>query len=701
MKALRFRVQHFRNIDDSGWIDLDAVTAFVGRNESGKTSLLQALYRFNPGSEAPYDPQRDYPRERFHQHGTAAGTTGPPVCSVEFDLPVGLRQEIASLLPDGEAVPATATVHRHYDGSYTHDFSPALPEHSVRPAVLLDAFNAFAAKIRRSRPSRHDDPDAHKERRAEILQWVLRTKDALRAHDDLRSTDAIELLTRLRTSAEQYGTERTARAVELLLSAFDEVLDIARAEPPTDQICRSVQEHLPVFIYFENYGVLDSAIWFSRYLEDRTHNPADSRVRTVAAMFKQAGLNPNELATQGVDRMAEARRHGTTLSEKDAVSERKLKERRAISLNAASNEISAKFSNWWQQRRHTIRYDADGDFFRIWVTDNRRENVEIELENRSKGFQWFFSFYLVFLAESKGQHKDAILLLDEPGLHLHPTAQQELISFFEDLSKRNQILYTTHSPFLIDGENLDRVRPVTEDMTGRSRISATMWPEDRETIFPLQAAAGYAMMQGLFRHRRNLLVEGFTDYLYLTALSQHCVSSGRTGLPDDIYVVPCGGTKLVGALASLFLSEHVRPVILLDGDDAGRARKQALLKGLYSGYGARIVMLDEVLGMPGNVVTIENVVGTQAIVEAVCDLTERSLSLDGEIRVERSLPSQIESAAQRQGVDLPEGWKGSAALSLVSSWGKRPRKVPEETLDAAARVFGAVRDRFGDGPESG
>ena len=93
-----------------------------------------------------------------------------------------------------------------------------------------------------------------------------------------------------------------------------------------------------------------------------------------------------------------------------------------MKLSSASLDISKKFSQWFGQRRHKVRYQADGPYFRIWVSDDRRPDVDIELESRSKGFQWFFSFYLVFLVESDEGHKDAILLLDEPGLHLHPTA---------------------------------------------------------------------------------------------------------------------------------------------------------------------------------------------------------------------------------------------------------------------------------------
>ena len=322
------------------------------------------------------------------------------------------------------------------------------------------------------------------------------------------------------------------------------------------------------------------------------------------------------------------------------------KDRRSVLLSSASIDISKRFSEWWSQRRHKIRYQADGGSFRIWIADDRRPDVEIELEARSKGFQWFFSFYLVFLVESEGGHKDAILLLDEPGLHLHPTAQQELIEFFEKLSETNQLAYTTHSPFLIDGERLHRVRPVTEDVTGHARITAETWPKDRETIFPLQAAAGYAMIRGLFQHRKNVLVEGMSDFYYLQALSQQCAKSGRKALPDDIYITPCGGTKHVGHFASMFLGHEVRPLILLDGDDAGRARQDALIKQLYVDHDSNIVMLDEVLNRPGQEIEIEDMLGEALFVSGVGKVLNQSFHLEDRDRSAGSLPSQDQGRCQ-------------------------------------------------------
>lgn len=307
----------------------------------------------------------------------------------------------------------------------------------------------------------------------------------------------------------------------------------------------------------------------------------------------------------------------------------------------------------------------------------------------------------MFLVESEEGHKDAILLLDEPGMHLHPTAQQELLAFFEKLSESNQVLYSTHSPFLIDGEHLHRVRPVTEDETGHSHISVETWPRDRETIFPLQAAAGYAMVRGLFQHRRNVLVEGMSDYYYLHALSQQCAAAKRVSLPPDIYVTACGGTKLVGQFASLFLGQEVRPLVLLDGDDAGRVRRDALMKELYAGHDSAVLMLDEVLGRAGQEVEVEDIVGEDILLPAVKAVVGKAIKLTEADREAGSLPSAIKAAAKRQGIELPDGWKASAAIHLVSEWAEKSTRLPDAVLTSAEGLFKEVTARFGYGVSTG
>lgn len=695
MKALRFRVQNFRNVDDSGWVSLDVVTAFVGRNESGKTALLKALHRFNPGSPESYNPQRDFPRDRFIRDWVKCHDADElPVCSVEFRLTDELTNGITSLLPDGSDAPETVTVTRHYGGRLSMTFAPKIADHPVASDSLAAEIDALDAKIQRMRPSSGGDRAAFVEKKRQLRQWIRDTTEALKGLPDFSCDDGKEVLADLKQELEQHDDPRVIKATATLRTTVDEVLEVAHAESPIDAIEKMITEHLPVFIYFENYGILDSAIWLDRFLEDRRTDPTNSRVRTTNAMFKVAGLDPEEVEALGHGEATDARQRGRDISDEALAQESAMKEKRTILLNAASTELSTEFSNWWLQRRHEIRFTADSEYFRIWVADDRRPGTGIELESRSKGFQWFFSFYLVFLAESESQHRNAFLLLDEPGLHLHPTAQQELIRFFEKLSRRNQLVYTTHSPFLIDGENLYRIRPVTEDSTGHSRIAAESWPEDRDTIFPLQAAAGYAMLRGLFRHRKNLLVEGITDYQYLHALSQQCARADMPALPDDVYIVPCGGAQNVGSVASLFLAENVRPLILFDGDEIGRARRSALTRNLYSQHRAGVLMLDDVLGRTGEDVDIEDVIGEEGMLLAVSKIVGRTFSLDDQSSSSR-LTMRIKESAGRRQIELPVGWKMSAALIVVSSWVEGAVVPGDSVLNAASRLFAAICDGFG------
>ena len=248
---------------------------------------------------------------------------------------------------------------------------------------------------------------------------------------------------------------------------------------------------------------------------------------------------------------------------------------------------------------------------------------------------------------------------------------------------------------MIDGKHIHRIRPVTEDDTGHSRISVDNWPKDRETIFPLQAAAGYAMVRGLFQHKKNVLVEGMSDYLYLHSLNLHCRALGREGLPEDIYITPCGGTKLVGHIAALFLGQEVRPVVLLDGDDAGRIRRDALMKELYTGHEKAVLMLGDVLGKEN--CETEDIIGEATILPVLKEVVGNEVSLNQDDRSKGSLVDQIKSAAIRHGVKLPDGWKPEVARQIVVAWSTaEPKDMPGEILGRAEALFRELTSRFED-----
>jgi energy-coupling factor transporter ATP-binding protein EcfA2 len=691
LKPVKYRVQNFRNIDDSGWIKLERITAFVGRNESGKTTLLKALHKFNPATPEPYNAQREFPRDRYTRDCKNPGDW--PVCSVSFEIHDPLWSNIIALL--GPNTPLDAAIcTRYYDGHLSVEFVPPIENKPLDSGSLIEALDTFAKAARRLEAPSPEQEEACQTLRTDLALWASRCQEKLTPFADLRDTKAVAILSAMRIESETKTNPHTADLVEALQEVLSPVLTEAQNPPLREQVTKFVKSHLPIFIYFENYGILDSAIYLPRFLEDLADSPQSPRVRTINALFKHVGLTAKEIADLGQEQAQQARAKSQQPTHEMIRQDQENKEARAIKLNSGSLDITKRFNTWYEQRRHTISYQADGGYFRVWVADDRRPGVNIELEGRSKGFQWFFSFYLIFLVESDEGHKDAVLLLDEPGLHLHPTAQQGLLSFFEKISERNQLVYSTHSPFLIDGEHLHRVRPVTEDTTGHSRINADTWPSDRETIFPLQAAAGYAMVRGLFRHKKNVLVEGMSDYYYLHALEHQCHVTGRKTLPQGTYIIPCGGTKLVGILASLFLGQEIRPLILLDGDEAGRARRNALIMELYAEHLNSIVMLDEAMFQPGTEVEVEDLLGEDIILPILNGILEEEVKLSATNRKTGSLPDRIKSWAAHNDVELPAGWKASVALHLVSTWAENKTILPDAILNRAEKVFEVMQGRF-------
>jgi hypothetical protein len=247
---------------------------------------------------------------------------------------------------------------------------------------------------------------------------------------------------------------------------------VAALAPTTAEIAAAkklVVESIPSFVYYSNYGNLDSEIYLPHVIENLKRKDLgqkeQAKARTLKVLFDFVKLSAEEIQEMGQDVAAQP---GPVTAEQQAQIEgiAKKKKERDILLQSASTELTRRFRGWWKQGDYRFRFAADGNHFRIWVSDDKRPE-DIELESRSTGLQWFFSFYLIFLVESEDSHQDAILLLDEPGLSLHPLAQGDLSKFFEGLAETNQLLYTTHSPFMVDADNLDRARSVYTDADDR------------------------------------------------------------------------------------------------------------------------------------------------------------------------------------------------------------------------------------------
>lgn len=216
---------------------------------------------------------------------------------------------------------------------------------------------------------------------------------------------------------------------------------------------------------------------------------------------------------------------------------------------------------------------------------------------RSTGFQWFFSFLAAFYEYEN--RNDIVVLLDEPGLGLHGRAQKDFMRFInERLAQQHQVLYTTHSPFMVEPGHLERVRLVedSDDLDVASTISGEIRVRDPDTLFPLQAALGYDIAQALFAAGHNLIVEGVSDYIYLVTLSDHLESIGRTALAEKWNVVPVGGASKIPTFVAL-LGLHLDVTVLVDSSPGPNDRISQLAdRGILER--TRILSISQSLGKP-------------------------------------------------------------------------------------------------------
>ncbi len=555
MKLIGFQVVNYRSVNDSGWIEVRDRTALVGRNESGKSNLLLALQSVNPPSGMQgLSDIKDFPRDRRMSEFSA----DLPVVRTKWHLTDEEQAQLGRVFPRAKDI-TEVLVTRLYKPVRVIEFldlpTLTVPTTSVQTdlAKIRQSVNASlqAKDPATSAPVKQslDTLGAILAQASTPVQWAAQTKTAVQAFRQACAAAALTL-TEL-ADAHVSAIERQAAAI-----ASDDTVQTA-AE-------KWVAERLPAMIYLADYPELQGHQQLEQLLQRQQNGQLTEADDNFLKLMKVAGLDALELRR--------------LLSEDH--------EKRQQLTNRAGAIVTRKIRELWRDRQLTIRFNVDADYFDTLVSDpNAYYPVEVNLNERSRGFRWFFSFYITFAADTEGgPAEDAILLLDEPGLHLHALGQRDLLEHFKD-DFQNQIVYTTHSPFMIPVDDLASVRTVNIDPERGTAVTNDP-TGDENTLFPLQSALGYDLTQTLFVGDQTLVVEGVTDYWYLSAMSEHLADTGGRSLPDGLVITPAGGAAKVSYMVALLTSQRMRVLVLLDEEPtANRAAQELLGSGLIRGDG--------------------------------------------------------------------------------------------------------------------
>ena len=521
MRLASVHIKRFKSVDDSGEFDLESdITALVGKNESGKTAALQALYRVNPvesGYTRKFDALRDYPRGDYNEDEADGNIVGISPVTAVFILTDNDKESVAEQFGPKTLTSDTVTVSRRYDDDMMY-MGLTIDE------LAMVKFLVGAAGLDEKKYA--------------------------------AGTSVKVIVDRLQ------GEVEVAAATELgeTLASMDFKKEVRKFIRPL----------IPKFVYFDEWGTIGDDIPVNRLLDE------------------ESDLSPSERTALSLLRVAKA--------DAGRFTEENYTMRKA-SMEGAANSLTKKLFKYWSQNQD-LRITLDVDmrktaiesivsnqgisvpqfdldpYLKIGVFNNRHQ-VTLDIGQRSRGFLWFFSFLAAF-SEYARDKTPKIILLDEPGLSLHATAQADLLRYIEDeLAPHHQVIYTTHSPFMIDASHIERCRTVEDKHYEGTKITADVLRAGQETMFPLFAAIGVDLAQTLLIGPHQLLVEGPSDLLYLAVMSEAVktrMDDSTAGLDPRWSVVPAGGIEKMPAFISLFTGSNLNIAAMIDVAAKGNQR---------------------------------------------------------------------------------------------------------------------------------
>lgn len=528
MRLTRLRVQNYKIVEDSGEFTVAPITCMVGKNESGKSALLEALYKLNPdvSTNKDFNDIEEYPRRNLAEYQAAVKSKNSSPANVltsSWELDDDDVLAVESVLGPSAVKSRSVTITKGYDNVSRFTFS-------------------------------FDEP--------QVVEFLL-SKGNLPSKEleDLRSAKSVqEMMQKLRAVADP-SSQQTQ-----LLADLTSLL-------PDDRIGKAaigiISPRMPKFIFFSSYHVLPGEVSLNELASREASDQLTFQDRVFLALLELAGTTPNEL--QALAKFEEF----------------------VAKLEGVSNYISAQIFEYWTQNKNLeVQFHLDdakpedappfntGQVFRTRIR-NTRHKVTVSFDARSSGFVWFFSFLVWFSQVKQNYGTNLFILLDEPGLTLHARAQSDLLRYMhEKLKPIHQVMYTTHSPFMIDSADILNVRTVEDLVEGEAylgtRVGDKVFSTDVDTVFPLQAALGYDITQSLFVGKNTLLVEGPSDLLYLKWFSRELAKLGRTALDPRWVIAPVGGIDKVASFMALFGGNALNVAVLTDFQDGEKKKVRDL-----------------------------------------------------------------------------------------------------------------------------
>lgn len=454
---------------------------------------------------------------------------------------------------------------------------------------------------------------------------------------------------------------------------------LVAVEPETlsEEAMKVIASRLPKFVFMDEYEVFRGTAQLDQVHQRLSQGQPQPEDKAIQTLFALGALDMAEVVKSA--------------SAPD-------KSERRYDLSDAGATITRRMASHWKQMAYEVELDADGTQFFTFVKAPG-EQARIKLEERSRGFQWFFSFDAKLLHETQGDLKNCVILLDEPGLHLHPNAQRDLLKRLEEYAVGNTMIYTTHLPFMINLHEPDRIRVLNESSAGTT-VSESLTDTSPDAKLTLQAALGMTGRFGMPVGDRNLVVEGAHDYWFITALSDLLGRSGKATLPSDVVITASGGANEATYLGTFMVGQDLQVSVLYDSDAEGRAARDKFVHNWlerYKGGRASAIMLADAVGVSGDL-AIEDLFPDTWYLDQVLAIYGRDLPshCNGRIalRPGGTIVSRVADALAEHGIKFNKGRVAKRICDAIRGM-KSATELPENVASRAEALVAAVRRTLG------
>jgi predicted ATP-dependent endonuclease of OLD family len=513
MKLVKFRIHNYKSIIDSGeCYPAEMVTILAGKNESGKSSILEALHDFNLGMDISVKsiPIEDDSRKPKISIWFSVSKEEIGKCLVDADI------DFEGEISDGleflitKTYPRNFTVSSEFQQSLPSDYSSEFIEKikSTYARLNSDVFKSSLKNLNLPLPNlRVQDSNIYLFKN-EFISW----KNSITPH--------ISSLT------QTTGEVDTQAIIDELAIELSNVVVDSYPQTALGRFTTRVLQLCPNFILFDSFtDVFPNKIPFS----ELDKNDWVSDLAAVSDLDIEIVKSEND--------------------------RKKVTHKREI-----NSKVNKDFEQFWTQDLTNLEIDFDNEKLNFWIHENGHY---YEPEIRSQGRRWHLAFYIKVSARAK-EDADNIILIDEPGLYLHANAQRDILKNLEQCAVKAPVIFSTHSPYLIEPDKLERIRLVQKNEKNGTVVENKIHKvSDKETLTPILTAIGLELNRGIISvdKERNVIVEGISDYYYLNAFLQRL---GR----DDLHFIHGGSSGNMPKVGTILQGWGCKVLYLYDNDQA-------------------------------------------------------------------------------------------------------------------------------------